>query len=111
MFDLATTWAQRNGYRFLNGHKAYIANAFSADVVLPGSAPWMSAIRDSESRYRPSISWTRMRHGGMCAGLGKNLIDKATKPAHECVIDASGWLPTRAIRWMIRRHPCALASG
>ena len=38
MFDLTTTWAQRNGYRFLNGHKAYIANAFNADVVLPNSA-------------------------------------------------------------------------
>ena len=58
----------------------------------------MSAAKGSESRYRPSISWTRMRRGGMCAGLGKNLIDKATKRAHECIIGASRWLPTRAIQ-------------
>ena len=153
-FDFRADAVRRDGKWILNGHKAFITNAFEADIaqVLVVTDPNERRRRFTYFQFRTkeflgrgfrpgrvyqtmfddgltgeffmedlelsdehmlgergqgfeiamtSISWTRMRRGGMCAGWGAYLIDRSLERARTREIGGRPLGSRQGIQWMI----------
>lgn len=152
-FDFTTRAERRSGGWVLNGHKAFITNAFETDIaqILCVTDPGQGTKSFSYFQFRtadvlggyrpgqlsqtmcgdgitgevllddlelsdehllgergqgfeiamPSINWTRLRRGGMCAGWSRSLRDRCLKRVRERQVGGAPLGSRQGIQWMI----------
>lgn len=99
--------ADYEGKGFTRGdlYQTMFDDGFTGELIFEDLALPESAILGERGQgfdiAMSSINWTRMRRGGMCAGWGGYLIDKALARARERIIGGRPLGANQGIQWMI----------